>query len=366
MMSPLLYFLGLCTLLATTLAQGILLPNVTGRYLVGTTEIEVLDTTTMRDIMLSFFYPATRRGSYPLAPVFPPLSAQAIEQLFGLPPHTAELLYSQAHASAPLHKGDFPILLFSTGYGSPRLLYTAAASDLASEGYIVVLIDHPQDSPIIEYPGGRLVLFAPPDFPSQDDAIPFVLRRVSDARFILDQLTTNASITAQIPGLANRKLRTARVGILGHSLGGATAGATMLADDRFIAGANLDGSMIGDVVAQGLARPFLLMLAEGHGLATDSSLSDFYAHLRGYKRALRVLGTQHQSFADTVVLVQMLAALGIVLPPGVAATGTIDGTRMLKLQTAYVTAFFDQFLRDGEGRLLERPSSMYPEVLFEQ
>jgi hypothetical protein len=343
------------------LTQSILLPNITGRYVVGTISVEFNDVPSKRDIMTSFFYPAKHRGQYPLAPVFPPLYAQFQDQLYGLPPNTSSLVISQAHNGAPINNHDFPLLFFSTGYGSPRLFYTAAAEDLASEGYFVITIDHPSDSPFIEYPDGRGVAFNPPQFGKIEDAIPFVERRVSDIRFILDQLS-NSSVTQHIPGLGRRHLDTKHVGILGHSLGGAAAAATMLEDTRFIVGADLDGAIVGAVESKGLDKPFLLMLAKNHTRESDQTLADFWSNLRGYKRQLSINGTEHNSYSDILVLVNILAELGLPLPN--INTGTIGGTRMLQIQTAYLTSFFDRFLKDGKGRLLEGPNLKYPEVQF--
>lgn len=44
---------------------------------------------------------------------------------------------------------DVPILLFSPGYSIPRLYYSYLASSIASEGFIVITIDHPGDANII-------------------------------------------------------------------------------------------------------------------------------------------------------------------------------------------------------------------------
>ena len=47
--------------------------------------------------------------------------------------------------------------------------------------------------------------------------------------------------------------------MFGHSMGGATAAATMRLDRRLAAGVDLDGTLYGPVVGAGLPRPFLLM-----------------------------------------------------------------------------------------------------------
>lgn len=50
---------------------------------------------------------------------------------------------------------DCPIPLFSPGHGIPRLYYNAIASAIASEGFVVITIDHPEDANIIVYPDGH-------------------------------------------------------------------------------------------------------------------------------------------------------------------------------------------------------------------
>lgn len=53
--------------------------------------------------------------------------------------------------------GNFPLVLYDTGVGPPRSLYGARARDLASQGYIVVTVDHPYDAEVVEFPDGSIV-----------------------------------------------------------------------------------------------------------------------------------------------------------------------------------------------------------------
>lgn len=54
-------------------------------------------------------------------------------------------------------RGSFPLVLYDTGVGPARSLYGARARDLASQGYIVVTVDHPYDADIVEFPDGSVV-----------------------------------------------------------------------------------------------------------------------------------------------------------------------------------------------------------------
>ena len=58
--------------------------------------------------------------------------------------------------------------------------------------------------------------------------------------------------------------------MFGHSLGGATAAAAMLEDQRIKAGVNLDGTLFGPVVNAGLDRPFMLVAAQATAATTTS------------------------------------------------------------------------------------------------
>ena len=134
----------------------------------------------------------------------------------------------------------------------------------------------------------------------------------------------------------------ARVDLVGHSLGGATAGAAMLEDQRITAGVNLDGTLFGPVVNAGLDRPFLLVASQGQGRDNDESWAKFWANLRGWRLTLQLTDSGHNSFSDLQALVPQTAD-ALSIPPDAVQQfiGTIDPDRSIKNQRAYLTAFFD-------------------------
>ncbi|KAG4431664.1 hypothetical protein IFR05_012847 [Cadophora sp. M221] len=345
------------------------LPSLPGTYQVGTIALELKVATNPRDIMASFFYPAHQSCSnIPFAPAFPPQSLAYIAAQGGLPPGFPITVTTQAYLKAPISSGDFPVLIFSTGYGVSRLLYTVIAEDLSSLGYIVVVVDHPLDAEFIEYLDGRFVNITDTNYEDFDAYIPFLDARVQDVRTVLDSLS-NTTFISQIPGLKSRgkvqRLQTSKVGILGHSLGGATAAAAMLADKRFVAGVNLDGSIVGNVTSLGLSKPFLIIENEFHNRTTDPTWAEFWTHLKGFKREIRVLKSQHGSYSDYLVLLDELIAAGIPVPPEIKeGFGLIDGKRMLNIESAYVGAFFGKWFKGKNGKLLDGPSKLFPEVTF--
>ncbi len=118
---------------------------------------------------------------------------------------------------------------------------------------------------------------------------------------------------------------------------------------------------LGRVSTAGLDRPFLQFGSQVVPGAADESWDAFWGVLRGPRREIELTGAAHLSFTDLHTLVQQSGAPADDLEP---AFGRIDGLRSIAVQRAYVTAFFDRYLRQGDGRLLDRPSRRYPEVVF--
>ncbi|PQE25447.1 PAF acetylhydrolase family protein [Rutstroemia sp. NJR-2017a BBW] len=344
-------------------------PPLQGPYSLGTTVLELNDPSTSRTMMLSLFYPTTSHNTNTtFAPVFPPTTASYLAQSYSLPLETITSLTSRSHLNSPiLHptQSPFPTLLFSPGYGTSRLLYTCTAEELASLGYLVLTIDHPHDVSLIEYLNGTVILTPPVDFENYTAPIPYVNARVKDLQFVLDALS-HRSFISQISGTSQSSysspFQTQRIGALGHSLGGAAAFSAMRADSRFAYGANLDGAVIGDVVASGLSSPFLIVGSESSNRSTDPTWADLWKHLtRTWKRGVEVKGTMHDSFTDLLVWTDVLG----LKEGSEVVVGTIAGGRMLDLERELLGCFFGKWLKGERGRGLDGESGRWPEVVFD-
>jgi len=120
---------------------------------------------------------------------------------------------------------------------------------------------------------------------------------------------------------------------------------------------DLDGTLTGDVVESGLAKPFL-MFDHPHPGETNYHRDDvvFRDAKPGYR--LILAGSEH-SFARDFGLLPFV-------PASVKKAGdTIDPARALTITKAYVGAFFGQFLEGRKTPLLNGPSPKYPEITFE-
>ena len=357
------------------------LPSPTGPDRVGVVPLHLVDRSRpdpwvpaqpVRELMVSLWYPARRVHGHPQVPWLPPAAWARFEQDSGLPPGALRVPLTHGRLDAPVDRqpDGRPVVLYSPGLGGNRDSSTVLVEQLVSRGYVVVTIDHTHDASQVEFPDGRVEVPAMPPL-TPEVAARAVEVRVADTRFVLGQLATlNAGGNPDaehrpLPAGLRGALRLSRVGMFGHSLGGAAAAQAMFEDRRIDAGVNLDGTLFGPVVNAGLDRPFMLVGAQEHGRDSDPTWARFWANLRGWRLNLRLTGSAHNSFSDVQVLLPQTAGV-LNLPPDSVRQliGTIDPHRSVANQRAYVTAFFDLHLRHRDNHLLDHPSPRYPEMEF--
>jgi predicted dienelactone hydrolase len=340
------------------------LPAPTGTRPIGTTILHLVDrarrdllapTRTNRQLIVHLWYPAATRSGRP-APYLSPRLASLLEKTFELPAGTFGSFRTHGRLAAPIARGRHPLLLFSHGLGTLPEFHTALMGDLASRGYVVAAIAHTYDAAAVELPNGRVILGTAPAQPNERQRRLLLGTRAGDLRFVLDELLKRSR---RGTGLLAGKLAPDKVGALGHSLGGATAAAAMLIDPRIRAGADLDGTIFGDVAGRGLRTPFMLMIADRFEGRLTPDQAAFFNRLRSTRYALAVRGAGHYSFTDLPLFASAL--------PGLDQTfdiGTIDPLRADAAIRTYVAAFFDRTLRNREAPLLHGPSAAFPEIAF--
>ncbi|KAJ5598398.1 Platelet-activating factor acetylhydrolase [Penicillium hordei] len=324
-----------------------------------------------RSIMVTTFTPVNC-GSVPSTSYMPNATAKYEDerfQSFGVPLGTFESfrIQTQTQQLPPFRPhGGYPVVLFSPALATSRLMYTLLLQEVASHGFAVVSVDHPYDADIVEYPDGRTVLGILGNI-STTEYDPAMNVRVKDMVFLLDQMHDEKVIRDLFPlSQGNLHLLSLdRVTILGHSLGGATAAQTMLVDNRFAGGINLDGELWGPVVDKGLSSPFLLFSNTNHTQATDPSWAIFWSHLRGWKLELQLSQSKHYTFSDFPVLVDALSVSDEVRQIIQAnRIGTIGGLRAKDVITSYIVATLQYFVYGHTSELLSGPSVAYPDVKF--
>src|SRR4051794_40479828 len=292
-----------------------------------------------RRLMVSAFYPARERTA-PARWITPRL-ANYIGGALGVEAAPLRALRSHAGAGAPPRRGRHPVVIVAPGAGMWRGSSTTVAEDLAAHGYMALLVDHPGDG-AVELPTGRVVPSNARLLGGDVTVIPKLLRvRMADTRFLLDRL----------PGLGRRGplrglLDRSRIGMVGFSLGGVTAAAVMLDDERIDVGVNYDGSYSGPVATRSPRGPFLTMTAH-----TEPNQTAFLARQRGPGLLVNLVGSEHEAYSDLVHLPESF--------PGVAIfdVGTIAPDTMRTAQMRYTRAFLARHLLGRKASPLLRPDS---------
>ena len=361
----------------------IVLPTGNGTHDVRITRAKLVDQSRLdelahdrrlRAIMTSTFYPIPRSGQYSSVSYMPSATALFEDNTlaaYGVPNATLEQVVLPGYHGKPDQSTnasctdeEYPIVLFSPGLTVSRLLYSTVAEAVATYGYIVITIDHPYDADVVEFPNGTIAKGALSYLNStnttQEQLEKPVEIRVQDVSFLLDQLNSAHTARPIIPGV-KQDFNASKVAMYGHSLGGATAAWAILNDSRIVGGVNIDGTIRGPVVQQGLDRPFMFL--SHPDLEKDPSWIEIWPKLRGWKQNFQVEGSQHIGFMDYPLLLKYMGLGPFAANSSVAQLlGTIDGNRILEIQTTYLIAFFDYLMKGEQSAILQGPSSLYPEV----
>ncbi|MDA2808783.1 alpha/beta hydrolase family protein [Nocardiopsis suaedae] len=388
-------------------------PEPTGSHAVGRVDLELVDESRghpwvegseRRELMLSVWYPARKGGVGPRAPyasgaVGDYLLSQ-VEKV-GLSRDAVDIGASRANArlgaDVAADAGSLPVVLYSHGFNQTRYQATAQLEELASQGYVVVAMDHPYESIAVELADGRVVRSAVPEQMGATEMYREAIGvRQDDARFVLDMLeqaadgagasalgsaVEGADGAGEVPpGLAGA-MDLSSVGMFGHSAGGFTAAELMVVDDRIDAGADLDGSIgyhVPDEVwgrsnTNGSDRPFMIMgggwssAGYPHTSRESPDWEMFRAASTGPTVEVYLEEGEHMSFIDTQWYLHQLEEGADPSGPAWertvdASIGTIGPERSVAAQRAYLTAFFDEYLRGEERPLLDGPSPEHPDA----
>lgn len=156
----------------------------------------------------------------------------------------------------PEEEGEYPLVIFSHGaFGVLESNYSTYV-ELASNGYVVASIAHPYHAAYVEDVNGKVTIgdmkFMQQVYENdkEDDIMVYengkewMALRTADMNFVLNTILEKAE---QAEGLF-AKINAEKIGLMGHSLGGATA--VQLGRERTDIDAviDLEGSMLGEYV----------------------------------------------------------------------------------------------------------------------
>lgn len=365
------------------------MPEPTGPYAIGTFEDQLIDgrrnetkrgtvpsSNTAREVPVTVWYPAdlsSLEGAE--AENYPDSLGECISLVFGLPKglfrHVSRVkTHMFKNARVAQERPNYPVLLFSPGIRSTRYQSLTLVEELASQGYIVVGMDHPYTSARVDSAdGSRAAYMHEPEFAQSRELYAYNVKevavRASDARFVRDMLEKwNQPASDHV---LSGRMDLGRVGILGHSYGGATAAETLATDERFSAALSLEGGFWGEVSHKPLERPFMYLFTGGtaQSLNPDNPKKEavfFEEWQEDVDRVMRASRSDtlfatvepfyHQSFTDIALVSPKLFAK------------QVSPERTVEITRAYATAFFDRYLKGVKSDLLGQDTAEFPEVRY--
>jgi len=273
----------------------------------------------------------------------------------------------------------FPVILLKAAFGFLALQHSVIAERLASEGYIVVGSDSPYTTPLVVYRDGTTAartdvgagrsqeVNPDPLAPAERNGatlVPFAAW-VADNRFVADRLER---LNAEDPTFAGR-VDLEKLGAMGHSYGGAAALEFCRVDKRCKAAVDMDGAVLGEVVAQGSATPSLFIWSDRPVLraaAADrpadarpllEALDRISASLPNRPNQLLLTGAEHFSFTDAAMFVTDPAVRNS------GAIGTIDPALGHRIIGELLTGFFDTALKGVSAHSVTDVIAVHPELV---
>jgi dienelactone hydrolase len=358
------------------------LPQPTGNYRVGTQSLWVqtdrkeditADPSDKRALMLKIWYPSQEKDSnLPTEKYLDAGSRAGFATKYGLPPAALDYLdhvETHAYPEIQIAEGPFPVLIFSHGYGSKASGYYALLSEIASQGYVIINMNHTYESLGATFPNGSIHYF---DYQYQESIAAGSMEMVKPMR---DAFQQGLDFEARHPivrkavqnyfegniqkrwseditytldllkmwnnrGWLRSKLDLDRIGVFGHSVGGGTAGRVAIEDSRVKAAANLDGIQWGNMIDTAYQIPFLYVSADWPEDHEDINEHIYQHKSTDYFYESRLLQSGHPNFMDIPLMIPF---------PFLAGTGSIDPQHGLKIVSELLTAFFDLHLKGSPG-----------------
>ena len=360
-------FLFVWLLLSTLLPLAVpvfSLPFPTGPHPIGTQIFQWADSTRMewftsenpddyRKIMVQLWYPSKPREDSDPEPYIDNVDvrAETIGSAGGFSGWLAghiELIKTNSflNATPDFSSSPYPVLVLSHGITGMRQIHSALIEELASNGYVVAALDHAYDCNLTVFHDGTLADYRS-DITGHPDSVQVRRKqlntRVADIRFVLDKLT-EISEAPWFNGLMNLN----KVGVLGHSFGGATAIQVSFEDDRFKSCLVLDSWLnpISDtVLIYGIKQPFLYL---GRPLWNDSNypsspelVKTFINAFPENKYQFILKNSRHLDFCD--------APLFSPLSDWFLETGPIPAKKAVSITNNVSLLFFNRYLKDNRS-----------------
>lgn len=262
--------------------------------------------------------------------------------------HTADIdsnSYYDAKLSRRLDK--YPVVVISHGWKGFREIHTDFAEDLASNGYIVLSIDHTYGSQAVKFNDGSVAYLNKKALPRIAKASTFntaanklAVNFGKDVVMVLDEIERLNKEDKDF----KEKLDLDNIGLLGHSTGGAGDVFTSLKDKRAKALVGLDAWVnplnIEDL-KEGLDIPSLFLRSEQWTKRQSVEPLDTLVRNSNNAKIIELENINHVDFT----MVYMYSSLSKY----VGFTGKEGGRESAKMQREIALKFFDENLKNNSN-----------------
>ena len=352
-----LFYLGFIFLSSCSLVLNFRdLPQPEGKYIIGTDvftwednyrdEWFTKDKIDTRKIVVQIWYPASEKSDslFPYMD-YANLRVESISERIGKGKGTikpvTKVKTNTYYKAKPVNE-QFPLILFSHGLGGYKSQNLINIETLVSQGYIVVAPDHSYDASITIFDDETSVGFEsglPDDvLPEKFWAtrIPQINTRASDMSFIIDRLQTMKNYNLY------NSINFNKIGIFGHSFGGATSVVSSWNDTRISACLNLDGwfvPIVDEIINTGLKIPFCYIGQEEweNTPLNYPKLNTFYKNCSNDTYILKVKDTHHFDYSD----MPYFSSIGRMIASG----KNVDKYFTVRLSD-FITGFFNEYLKN--------------------
>ncbi len=369
-----------------------------GKYVVGNTLATILDEkrdeyhskdpNDKRELLVEIWYPGKQGSVMKAKTLWSGLYSGKKDIISFFTNYLQEIRTHSFPNLAPA-QGSFPLILFNHGLQMFTSQNTLLMEHMASHGYIVASIGHPYESIRVDLGQDKVIL---PEFISsfekfnegmqwiEESSAPIaeaqktiasitdreergkivlasiekadginktVVAWTKDTQCVLSWLLENPSnLSGLIPNI-----NPAKIGVMGMSIGGATAGELCKVDHRITAGINIDGLQYGTTQKDSLNVPFMMFASDdGNGMNDFmflQSRKDYYEyHLKT---------TSHADLTDMAIIWPILKFYG--------QSGELSGKRVVEIMNTVILNFWEQYLKGKPESDLSKTS--FPELTIQ-
>jgi dienelactone hydrolase len=287
-----------------------------------------------------------------------------------------EFWYPADAGLAQADVGTYPLIVFSPGSFGTRSSNTTTFMELASNGYVVCSIDHPYHSFYTVDTEGNSARVDPSflqevmdaNTGKYDDETDFRLTqkwtalRTADINFVLNTILAHTKDTGSSPVYS--LINTDKIGLIGHSLGGAASGQVARERADIDAVVNLDADLLGEyldfvdgeaVINDKIYPVPLLTIYSDDMMRVIAKVADQGLVIAGKQvtanapdaHEVYIAGTNHFSLTDLPLLSPFLVSV-ITSSANIGGVQEADKYEILEKMNQIVLDFFNAYLK-GEG-----------------